>query len=91
MLKDQYETVPYEQFSGPIYYERLRTINLLLRREIFNGLLVELGVSSILWTNAGFDPFNSDPNSVRDVEKTSFVVGFSYNFSYPGRNRVLYD
>ncbi|MCH8011746.1 MAG: hypothetical protein IIA61_07345 [Candidatus Marinimicrobia bacterium] len=90
MLEDQYNTVPYQRFSGPVNYEHLQTIDLLVKRKIISGLIIEAGVSHLLWNNAGFDPFNPE-ESVEDVEKISLIIGFSYNFNYPGRNRIHYE
>ncbi|MCH7762580.1 MAG: hypothetical protein IIB95_02415 [Candidatus Marinimicrobia bacterium] len=91
MLEDQYNTVQYQRFSGPVNYEHLQTIDLLLKRKLINGLVIEAGVSHVLWKNAGFDPYNPNPESVKDVEKISLVIGFSYNFNYPGRNKIHYE
>jgi len=90
MLNGQYANIPYQRFSGPVPYEQLRNTEILIRRPvIYDQLIFEVGLNFISWKNAGFDPYHPDPGSVKDVNKTSLTLGFSYNFNYPGRNSYI--
>ena len=71
-------------------FEELQNYEILVHRYVYNkSLKIELGLNHIIWKNSGFDPFYPESNPVKDIQKTSFVLGFSYNFDYPGRNRGL--
>ncbi|UCH62815.1 MAG: hypothetical protein JSU77_13685 [Fidelibacterota bacterium] len=82
MLIDQYNIVPYERFSGGT--ETIQTIDIIVARPVWRKLWFEIAVSHIWWANAGFDPAEPESGNLEDVDKTSFNVGFYYNFDFPG-------
>lgn len=86
MLEDQYNSIPYERFSGNT--ETLQTLNLTVGRDVLPKVLpnlwVELGVSHIRWSNAGFNPFKPEANELRNFTKISYTLAFYYNFTLPG-------
>ncbi|MBT3215813.1 MAG: hypothetical protein HOD97_06935 [Candidatus Marinimicrobia bacterium] len=85
ILENQYDQTQdnYQRFSGLV--EERTVMDIQLMKSVWKqDLLVYLGVSVIDWKNAGFDPFNPGSGSVKDINKTSFTVGFSYNFRPPG-------
>ncbi|MFB0514994.1 MAG: capsule assembly Wzi family protein, partial [Candidatus Neomarinimicrobiota bacterium] len=86
MLEDQYSSMSYDRFSGKT--ETLQTINLTIDRKVLPkalpSLWVEIGVSHIRWSNAGFNPFKPEANELGDVTKTSYTLAFYYNFHIPG-------
>ena len=41
----------------------------------------QFGLEYIDWHNAGFDPYNPDPEEGNDVEKWSLVFNVFYNFN----------
>ena len=88
MLEGQYSDIPYKRFSGTVPHEQLRNAEILIRRPVvYDQLIVEVGLNFISWKNAGFDPYNPDPDSVQDVKKISLTLVLFYNFDYPWRNR----
>jgi len=82
MLVDQYNSIPYERFSGST--ETLQTFDVTVGRPVWKKLWVELGFSLIYWNNAGFDPAKPEVGNGDDVNKTSITAGFYYNFNFPG-------
>ena len=82
MVTDQYNSKPYERFSGNT--EAIQTFNLTIGRPVWKKLWVELGFSLIDWNNAGFDPSKPEVGNGDDVNKTSITAGFYYNFNFPG-------
>lgn len=82
MLVDQYESIPYERFSGST--ETVRTFDVIAGRPVWKQLWLELGFSLIDWDNAGFNPAQPDAGEKANVNKTSFTVGLYYNFNFPG-------
>ncbi len=82
MITDKYETIPYERFSGNT--ETIRSLDLVMARPVWKKLWFEIEIGRIWWLNAGFNPANPQSDNLEDVEKTSFNIGFYYNFSLPG-------
>jgi len=82
MLVDQYDSIPYERFSGST--ETVQTFDVTVGRPVWKKLWVELGFSLIDWDNAGFNPAKPDAGNKANVDKTSFTIGFYYNFNFPG-------
>ena len=83
MLEDQYEDVEYERYSGDAGYEHRKMVELLIHRYYLNNQVEgQFGLEYIDWHNAGFDPFDPDPDPEEgnDVEKWSLVFNVFYNF-----------
>ena len=81
MLEDQYEDVEYERYSGGAGYEHRKMVELLIHRYYLNNQVEgQFGLEYIDWHNAGFDPFDPDPEEGNDVEKWSLVFNVFYNF-----------
>ena len=83
MLENQYDQSQenYQRYSG-IVEERSVTEIQFIKTMWKPELLVFFGLGFLDWKNAGFDPLN--PNATKDIQKTSFTLGFSYNFRPPG-------
>ena len=82
MVSDQYNSLPYERFSGNT--EAIQSFDVTVGRPVWKKLWVELGFSLIDWNNAGFNPAKPEVGNGYDVNKTSITVGFYYNFNFPG-------
>ena len=81
MLEDQYEDIGYERFSGEAGFEQRRTVSFFIHRYFLkNQVEGQFGLEYIDWHNAGFDPYNPDPEG-NDVEKWSLVFNVFYNFN----------
>ncbi|MDP6533154.1 MAG: hypothetical protein QGH89_04935, partial [Candidatus Marinimicrobia bacterium] len=83
MLENQYDQSQenYQRYSGFVE-ERSVTEIQFIKTMWKPELLVFFGLSFVDWKNAGLDPLN--PNATKDIQKTSFTLGFSYNFRPPG-------
>jgi len=84
MLADQYQTIYYERFSGNT--EARQSLELVMARRVWDRLWIQLGVSSIVWDNAGFVPDNPTATTEGNIDKLTIDVGFYYNFDLPGYN-----
>ena len=82
MIEDQYQEQPYRRFTGET--ETLQTLDVTMGRELFSRLWLELGVSRVMWHNAGFNPAEPEAGELQNINKTSLTLGFYYNFSLPG-------
>ncbi len=83
MLIDQYKIMTYERFSGDTE-ETIQTLDIIVARPVWKKLWLEITVSRIWWANAGFNPAEPEAGDLENVNKTSFNVGFYYNFDFPG-------
>lgn len=81
MVTAQYNTIPYD-FSDKT--ETIQTFDVVVARPIWRKLWLEITVSRVWWANAGFNPTEPEAGNLEDVDKTSFNVGFYYNFDFPG-------
>ena len=87
MVSNQYHIIPYVRFSGNT--ETIKTFNFVVARPVWRKLWLEITLSRIWWTNAGFDPAEPESGNLKDVDKTSFNVGFYYNFNFPGYSNTF--
>ena len=82
MLEDQYEDIGYERFSGEAGFEQRRMGSFFIHRYFLkNQVEGQFGLEYIDWHNAGFDPYNPDPEEGNDVEKWSLVFNVFYIFN----------
>lgn len=56
------------------------TIDLTVWREVYPQLWLEVGASRDLWDCAGFNTQEPTSQGLTDIVKTSFSLGFYYNF-----------
>ncbi|MEE9466635.1 MAG: hypothetical protein V3W14_13790 [Candidatus Neomarinimicrobiota bacterium] len=84
MIIDQYQTIYYQRFSGNT--ETRRSLELVIARRVWDRLWIELGVTSIVWDNAGFVPDDPAGSTEGNVDKLTINAGFYYNFDLPGYN-----
>ncbi len=81
MLEDQYEDIGYERYSGDAGYEQRKMVKCFIHRFYLNNQVEgQFGIEYIDWHNAGFDPYNPDPEEGIDLEKWSLVFNVFYNF-----------
>ncbi|MFC1542968.1 capsule assembly Wzi family protein [Candidatus Neomarinimicrobiota bacterium] len=82
MITDQYNTIPYERFSGNT--ETIQNLDVIVTKPVWRKLWLEIAVSHCWWANAGFNPASPATGNLEDISKTSLNVGFYYNFNLPG-------
>ena len=82
MLIDKYHRVFYQRFTGET--ETMQQLAFNVFYPILGKLWIEVGVERLFWNHPDFDPYEPAPSQVGKVAKTSFSLGFYYNFTLPG-------
>ena len=80
MLTNQYidQNDDFERYSNT--FESISLLEFVINKFIYIGLNIHLGFNLIDWENANFDPYEISQNNLKNVNKKSYSIGFSYNF-----------
>ena len=80
MLTNQYidQNDDFERYSNT--FESISLLEFVINKFIYKGLNIHLGFNLIDWENANFDPYEISQNNLKNVNKKSYSIGFSYNF-----------
>ena len=80
MLDDQYLNNDFLRFQDG--YERIESFKISIQKQLFKGFSSLVGINFINWENANFDIDGLNNQNLINVNKTSFLIGISYNYDF---------